>query len=476
MEIWNSDPLNEFASKLAIVLSENEELPKKTNGLEIARDEDFKIQMIAHSHARDRPEGRKIALGLVYRLENSVEISGYTGSGMIRGFSQTSAITKAMSPNQDTATTTTYSVAAIEYTFSKSAIDYTIDQIANLPEHYHWTDICESKQSGEHEINFPGDPPIAIKTKLPSTENFTRSCARFNFGSHTVIISSIKNSYIPQSKRPGYIYYSGNPGKATREKIRASLSFAFGSPLIYFGSKFFKEQGGIVGFESVTPSTFGGRAWDIVSQPFSPITTNRSNILDNALLRKAALGFYKHYEPLNLQNFIFRLWHAEVSPPYMKPAYYGAMIETIQNREIGKADSTISHTIIEKAKYRASIKLLSRFLQKQEISPDAKELLLQKIQSGNMAPQRILAERFYKTLGLSLGILEKRAWDKRNNAAHGKEEADDSVIESIRSTKILRIILGRIVISLIDGSDKYIDYYTLGHPERNLRDSIPEKG
>lgn len=474
MEIWNSDQLREFVSDLAITLSENEELPKKANELEITRDDNFQIQMIVRSHVNDRPERRAITLGLVYRLDNSVKISGHMGSGIIRSFSETNVTIKGLSPNQDTATTTTYSVAEIEYKISESAVDYTIDQVANLPNHYHWTDSFESKQTGEHEISFPGDPPIVIKTNLPSNESFTRSCARFNFGNQVVIISSVKDSFIPQSKRPGYIYYSGHPDKATREKIRASLSFAFGLPLVYFGSKFFKEQGGVVGFESVSPSTFGGRAWDIISQPFSPITTNGSNFLDNPLLQKAALGFYNNYESLGLQKFIFRLWYAEVSPPYMKPAYYGAMIETIQKREIGKADSKISHTIIDKSKYRASIKLLSRFLQKQEIPPEAKELLLQKIQNGNMAPQRVLAERFYSTLGLSLGTLETRAWDKRNNAAHGKEEADDSVIESIRSTKILRIILGRIIIRLTEGSDKYIDYYTFGHSVRNLSDPIPE--
>lgn len=472
MEIWNSDSLEGFSSKFGIILGEGEDLPKQINELEIIRDDNFGIHMITRSHANDRPERKQIPLGLVYRLDNSVAISGYVGSGTIRSYSQTNVSIKSLSPNQDTATTATYNIAEIEYANSDSEAIYTIDQIANLPDHYIWCDRSESKKSGEHEITFPGQPEINIKTYLPSNTSFTTACARFNFDEHAVIICSVKDSFIPLSNRPGYIYYSGHPDKATREKIRTSLSFAFGLPLVYFGSKFFTEQGGVIGFEAVTPSTIGGRAWDIVSQPFSPITSNGTNLLNSPLLQKMATGFYKNYELLDLQKFIFRLWHAEVSPPYMKAAYYGAMIETIQKREIERSNSKISHTIVEKAQYRRSIKVLTKYLQKQGIPTEAKDLFLKKIQNGNMAPQRTLAERFYSSLGLTLGVLENGAWDKRNNAAHGNEEL--SVIESIRSTKILRIILGRIVIKLTEGSEKYIDYYTFGHPVRDLREPIVE--
>lgn len=474
MEIWNTDPLKDFVKNFGILLGASEEFPKKANELEIFRDDNFNINIVVRSHANDRPESKKIILGRVYKLDNSVSLSGYVGAGTIRSFSQTNLTSKIFSPIQDAATVTTFSAAEIEYTVSDSKVDYTIEQVANIPGHFIWPNSSKSHESGEHEINFPGDPPIIIKTKLPSAKSFTSSCARFTFDSHIVIISIAESPDIPKSKRPGYIYYGGHPDKATREKIRASISFAFGSPLVYFCSKFFTMQGGMVGFEAVSPSTIGGRAWDVVSQPFAPITSNGSDLLDSSLLQKIALGFYQNHETLNLKKFIFRLWYAEVSPPYMKPAYYGAMIESIQKREIEKLDSKISHTIIDKSKYRLAIKTLSKFLEKQEIPSEAKMLFLNKIQNGNTAPQRVLSDRFYSVLGLILGELEKSSWDKRNNAAHGKEEADDSVIESIRSTKILRIILGRIIIRLINGSDEYIDYYTFNHPIRNLTDPIPQ--
>ncbi len=152
MEIWNSDSLEGFSSKFGIILGEGEDLPKQINELEIIRGENFSIQMVARSHANDRPERKQIPLGLVYRLDNSVAISGYVGSGIIRSYSQTNVSIKTLSPNQDTATAATYSIAEIEYASSDSEVNYTIDQVANLPEHYIWCHRSESKKQASMKL------------------------------------------------------------------------------------------------------------------------------------------------------------------------------------------------------------------------------------------------------------------------------------------------------------------------------------
>jgi hypothetical protein len=243
---------------------------------------------------------------------------------------------------------------------------------------------------------------------------------------------------------------------------------------VYFGSCLYKKDSELIGLEVVSPRTIDGRVWTIPPRPFAPITTALPNELDIERLQSLAQSFFENYETLNLRNFIFRLWYAEVSPYYMRPAYYGSMIESIQKQETEKAESKISHTIISKSDYRKVIKTLSRYLQKREIPITAKELLQKKLENGNSAPQRVIAERFYSALGLELGDIENAAWAKRNDAAHGNELAPGSEIDQIRSTKILRVILARIVLKLLNGSDKYIDYFTLGHPIRNLDASIPE--
>ena len=473
MDIWDKDPLNDFVKSFLVDLGASVEFPEKVNAFNIARDNESNIILHVFSHASDHPKRKDIPLGLVYNLDNSVELKGYIGSGELLGISGFSVNTAFSNNNSDTATESKYTINQVNYSTTDLEIEYTVDQIANLPDHYLWSSSITDKISGQHERTFTGNSPIEITTSTPSTHNMSRTSARFELGGHSVVISTMKSSSIPKSRNPGYIYYSGHPSKEIREKIRASLSLTFGLPLVYFGSSFYTQNGGVVGFEAVSPSTVGGRAWRIVSQPFAPITVGMSNMLDGELLQKNASSFFENYDSMDLRGFLFRLWYAEVSPTHMKAAYYGAMIESIQKREIEKLDSKISNTIIAKAEYRKTIKILSKFLQKQNIPLLAKELLSHKIQDGNKAPQRILAERFYSTLGLCLGPVELTAWLRRNDAAHGNEDLPGSEIRNYRSNKILRVILGRIILKLSGSSSNYIDYYTYGHPIRELSDAIP---
>lgn len=474
MDMWAKDPLDDFIQTFLVRLSPSEELPKSIQSFKILRDDNLNILMHVQSGADVHPKIKSKPLGLVYILNNRIELNGYIGSGCLNQVAIFNTTLNILEEHQDSATISKYKIGELSYTITDNPIDYAVDHIANLPSNYIWPAAANTKEHGSQEICFSGNPPITISRPLPKKENFSRNSARFDLGEYTVVIGTIKQNQTLNLKNPGFIYYSGNPDKETREKIRACLSFALGLPLIHLGSRFYTQAGGLVGFESNSPETMGGRAWSLVSQPFAPITSNRTNILDACLLQNVANAFFENYHSMDLKSFMFRLWHAEVSPSHMKAAYYGAMIESIQKTETSKPDSKISHTIIEKSEYRKAIRILSRFLEKQDIQPDSKDLFLKKIQNGNTAPQRILADRFYSTLGLSLGPLESAAWNKRNDAAHGNVETPGAEIENFRSTKILKVVLSRIILKLISGSEHYIDYYTLTHPIRALSEAIPD--
>jgi len=474
MDILDYDPIKELTKYWITGIEPSNELPKAIKSLELFRDDNFNLAINVYSDANDKPSIADRPLGLVYTSDDSLSLKCRVGSGSVNGINLVNVNSKITTTNRDTATTSTYKIDNLKFKISDDPASYIVERIANLPQQLIWPHSFEEKQSGEYELTFGGDLPITIKHSLPGTHHLSNSCARFEFGEHTAIIGAIASEDIPKSKHPGYIFYSGSPDTETREKIRSSLSFSFGRPLVYFGSCFYKEGSELIGLEVVSPRTIDGRVWTIPPRPFAPIMTSRSNELDIEPSQKLAQSFFENYETLNLRNFIFRLWYAEVSPYYMRPAYYGSMIESIQKQETGKPGSKISHTIIPKPDYRAAIKTLTRYLQKREIPTAAKTLFQKKLENGNSAPQRIIAERFYNALGLELGDIENAAWDKRNDAAHGNELAPGSDIDQIRSTKVLRVILARIVLKLLNGSDRYIDYYTLGHPTRNLGASIPD--
>lgn len=472
MDMWDADPLDDFIGLRPSSLTPNELLPKKISLVKVSRDPDFNIILETSSPEGDSPRAKEVPLGTVSITNNSIEFSSLYGAGSLHNVSLLGGRTELSSVNKETATQTKFHVQRINFKYSESPVEYTIDRIANIPDRYIWPNGTHNLMSGQHIITFNFDPPIEVSMAFPRIDSLSNNCAKFIFGDQIAVIAKTDGTSSTERPRPGFIYYPGNPDDVTREKIRASLSFAFGLPFVYFSTSFFRQNGKIISFQSSTPSTMGGKAWSVISQPFSPIATE--GFLDINLLQKLAQSFFDNYDSLNLREFLFQLWHAEISPSYMKAAYYGSMIESIQKRESKKLDTKVDSKIIEKSAYKQTAKLLVRFIQKQDIPEDAKALFISKVQNGNSVPQRVLADRFYTALDLNLGTLELSAWDKRNDAAHGNEQTPGSEIENFRSIKILRIILARILLKIIDGSSNYIDYYTFDHPIRNLADAIPE--
>jgi hypothetical protein len=473
MDIWNNDPVKNFAQKYMVQLGQSDDLPKTISGFELSRDDNFKLTLKVGSSATDSPKMKEMPLGHVYISNNTVELKGGLGSGLIDGVSLQHVHTELSPHNRDTATTSRYSINRVEYKFSDKPINFTLDRIANLPSHYHWPDGFKEEKSSKYKRTFTGEPPITIEVDSPGLTNLSSSCARLSLGGHTVLIGTMESEEISKAKNPGYIFYTGSPDRATREAIRNSLAFAFGVPLVHFGSCFYTDSGNLIAFEALTPMTMGDRAWSIPSQPFAPITSDHYN-LDISKLEILARAFFDNYDKHCLRNFLFRLWYAESSPYFMKPAYYGSMIETIQKRQIKNTALSISHTILPVNDYKKIKKTLTKFLQKQKVDANLTRLLQYKIDNGNDASQRVIADRFYTVLGLPLGRFENTAWNKRNDAAHGNEIISGGEIDLIRQTKILRVVLARIILKLISGSEYYIDYYTYDHPVRNLDEAIPE--
>jgi hypothetical protein len=72
-----------------------------------------------------------------------------------------------------------------------------------------------------------------------------------------------------------------------------------------------------------------------------------------------------------------------------------------------------------------------------------------------------------------LGEREKMAWKQRDIAAHAKEIKEHDYIRLLKDIKLLKLRFHRMLLAITNASDSYIDYYTLGLPQRPLRDPIP---
>tara|TARA_R110000868_G_scaffold349834_1_gene611160 strand:- start:2859 stop:3497 length:639 start_codon:yes stop_codon:yes gene_type:complete len=210
--------------------------------------------------------------------------------------------------------------------------------------------------------------------------------------------------------------------------------------------------------------------------PPAPITEQDglTNLMCAELVERVVQGAYKNYDRYHLNVLPWRVWYAESAAYFMKPVYYASLIEGIQKAYIDDEQNNVSHTVVDKLEYKRIRKTLERYLSRLKIDGTAKDLLQNKLNNGNSAPQKVIAERFYSSLGLRLSDLENSAWSKRNDAVHGNPIPSEEKIKYIKHTKVLKVMLNRIVLCITGGSDKYIDYYSIGHPVRLLPEPIPD--
>ncbi len=168
-------------------------------------------------------------------------------------------------------------------------------------------------------------------------------------------------------------------------------------------------------------------------------------------------------------------WHAVCAPIHIAAVHYGASIEALQNSYIAHHGKNFKTSLIEKQEWwqfrEESLKIVSNL----NIDENEKRVLENKINSLNQTPQNIITERFLNSLGIKFSTLEHSAWQRRNNAAHGNQVESDDYISLIRELKILKIILHRVLLQIVDGSDYYLDYYSLGNPIRRIRECIPDE-
>lgn len=337
---------------------------------------------------------------------------------------------------------------------------------------YHWPHNLEEKLE-----------TIAVRTLSGGAEPLTqranertsslRGCLWLNIAGNDVYIAPFQNHKRERPSGPGFILYKKFPCEDIRRKIRECLSFAFGLPLVYLGYTLLSEEFKFVGFKAVTPYIINERAYSLPALPPAPVGSKYANLIDPNVFSKTVNSLFAHYDELNFQHVSWIYWHAVCSPMHTQPVQFGAGIEALQ-AAYGELDKPqYKTTLLDKPKAKHLRKEFLKIVDAM-ITEDTKEKeeFKKNISNLNTASQGVQNERFFASLSLDMGDKENNAWQRRNNAAHGNTTKPGDSIELIRDIHLLKNIFHRIVISMTEASNQYIDCYSPKFPIRQLRESV----
>ena len=357
------------------------------------------------------------------------------------------------------------------------AVAYTIDWLGNLNRGvYVWqgTSISKKRETVDTLNLGYGAEAIELSVRTNTLNSINFSALEMVIAGVRLFLSDCAPEVSKGVERPGYIFYVGDPTDEDRTKIRQVLSFCLGNYLIYLGSTRLSEMSEIVAFSAMSPPSIG-QVSEIPVLPPAFLGNGNAMIAEQQIVARMANAVYAHYDEIGFNSFSWAYWHAICAPVHMAAGHFGAAIEALQRAYMkahpAKLDKTL---IIDKAKWKPLEEALLKAIEKAGLEPSVSTILTNKIKSNlNQTPPSVLSEKMLVDIGITLGQVESAAWKRRHVAAHGGEIDLDSFIPTIMETKLLKIILHRIVLKITGASDRYYDDYTIGHAIRNVTEPVP---
>ena len=412
-----------------------------------------------------------VPAGTVFEARDTVEFSlrgggRGTANGVVYHKYNTSMSTRATG---ESTTKAFYSIQSIEFDFKRAVpAAYVIEWVDNLPTHLIWTDHTKRDRVTEFTHTFgSGDAKIEMSSSRKSYGGGSSLHLKVDGYDFYICNSPAKSN---GTGKQGKIVFKGTPSKEVRDKIRNCVSFVLGAPIVYYGVTEYCAAWQATAMQSVSAVSIGGAVFRLHDQPPYPICSDTSGrIIDSRLANKAINAIYMKYDDLKFNELSWSYWYAMCAPLHLCAVYFGGLIEKLQ--KLLPVDKAISR-LLDKTAQKVVMDTIKAAISNLQIGDIEKNIIMNKISNFNQAPQNIILQRTFDFLKLPMSELERGAWQHRNSAAHGMIGNSE---EMILYCKVLMLVFHRMIASITDCSDRYIDYYNLNFPIRALTDAVPSR-
>ncbi|WP_443699236.1 hypothetical protein [Pseudomonas sp.] len=478
MLFWEWERLESYVENNLLKISDPGKLLAPVHSVKIWRNQNLQLVMETKSTQHPWRENQTHPPGTVRMNEDAVEFVSIFGDRACASGVDVAETKSNMNLRLGTnETTETCSLNYFEtQTDQVGIVTYVFDWIANIDQSYYiWPDGVNDCTQETSTRTF-GQHADAVTLSISiGNEIGCRNCVDLIVGGWRVVLGCTRLDADFNTVRPGYLLFFGDPDSETRERVRDSLSFALGFPIVHLGHAKYNEKQELLGFKAINAYTMDGKAFNVPAMAPAPICRPAENkMMDKIKLEKVTNSFFNNYHNYGLKSFNWVYWHAVTAPTHMAPAYFGAAIEAIQKKYIDNQGASFNNLIIAKNEYRLIKRAVLVAMKEFDLTPEDARTFINKLHNGNVVSLKVRSQRFFNYIDLDMGNAETIAWQRRNDAAHGNELVDGDYISLIRDTKILKLILNRIVLKITGASNEYTDYYSLNFPIKNIKSGVAE--
>jgi hypothetical protein len=327
----------------------------------------------------------------------------------------------------------------------------------------------EGSVSGVYgELEFP------IKEELEEQE-YNGRFIHFKYKDTAFDIHFVGNNYGPSwSTNLSISYfeeYGRIPSIEERTQIREYLSFFIGKRLMYVGEASFDENGNQIGFIMEYPRT---RGFDIKKECMAgakaPIR-NDASVLEKYFdtVQKYIEPFSELYEKLDFHSLFSAYWYAKDIVQPMDLTILSAALENLERKWYEKVELNPETVLMDKKDFAKRIKPIKGLVETQFAGTEYAERMKRTVEGMNRMSVSEQLTHFFEGIDLVIGKKEKEALRARNFSAHGSFGGNIvDYEEQFMTSQVYECILVRVVLKLLKYEGSYIDYGTLGYPEKDI--------
>ena len=298
----------------------------------------------------------------------------------------------------------------------------------------------------------------------------------FEFRDTAFDVHYVGNNYGPEwSENLSISYfekYGRIPNERERKIIRDYLSFIVGTKLLLIGNSTYDDNGNQLGFVMESPQTYSFEIERICKNAATPPINDRYESLQEYFdtVQKYLEPFADLYEQLDFDALFGSYWYAKsIAKPYDLPILSGAL-EHLMKRWYEQVELNPETVLMDKKEFKKRLKAVKESVEEQFKDTDYAERMLRSVEGMNRMTINEKTKHFFERIGMPVGKEEEKALQARNISAHGSfRSMENDYIEQFRMSKIYECIIVRTVLILLGYEGKYIDYGTLGLPEKDVR-------
>lgn len=321
-----------------------------------------------------------------------------------------------------------------------------------------------------------GDFEFPVKEAIPEREYYGRF-THIEYKDTAFDIHFVGDSYGPKwSKNFSISYfekYGRIPDLNEREMIRDYLSFFMGKQLLYIGNSTYDEMGNQIGFIMENPLTYSFDIERICCNAEKPPINCDYNELQTYFdtLQRHIESFSDIYDKLDFKNLFFNYWHARNIAKPMDLPILSSALEHLKSQWYKKVEMNPDTVLMDKKDFAKRIKPVKQLMAEQFAGTGLEDRMKRSLDGMNRMSVNEQLNHFFDKIGVTLGTHENEAMKARNLPAHGSlQNAENDPHSLFVTSQLYEVIMNRIILALLGYKGKYIDYGSVGYPQKDINE------